>query len=197
MTPRSIFCLPTPSVRKAAAVSKSPLELTSRLCVALAVCGCTQDVQNTNAQADPSLARPARVGFELVADAMQLHCGTLDCHGQIGRNMRLYGMYGLRASPQDDPLNQPTSQAEYDADYLSIVGLEPEAMSKVVRHQAAPETLSMIRKPLGIENHKGGQLMVQADPLDRCMVGWLVGSMDAQSCNTVVQTPRPPIDGGP
>jgi len=171
--------------------------MASRLCVALAVCGCTADVQNTDGQQNATLARPARLGFEPVADAMQLHCGTLDCHGQIGRNMRLYGMYGLRQSKQDDPLNQPTSPAEYDADYLSIVGLEPEPMSKVVQHQAAPETLSMIRKPLGIESHKGGKLMVQADPLDRCMVGWLVGAMDAQSCNTVVQTPRPRLDGGP
>jgi hypothetical protein len=169
----------------------------SRLCASLAVCGCTADVQNTDGQRNASLARPARLGFEPVADAMQLHCGTLDCHGQIGRNMRLYGMYGLRQSQKDDPLNQPTSPTEYDADYLSIVGLEPEAMSKVVQHQAAPETLSMIRKPLGIENHKGGQLMVQGDPLDRCMVGWLVGAMDVQSCNKVVQTPRPRLDGGP
>jgi len=171
--------------------------MASRLGASLALCGCTADVQNTDGQQNASLARPARLGFEPVADAMQLHCGTLDCHGQVGRNMRLYGMYGLRQSKNDDPLNQPTSPAEYDADYLSIVGLEPEAMSKVVQHQAAPETLSMIRKPLGIESHKGGQLMVQGDPLDRCMVGWLVGAMDAQSCNKVVQTPRPRLDGGP
>jgi hypothetical protein len=162
-----------------------------------AVAGCTTDVQDTNARQTGPLSVPNRVGFEVVADAMQLHCGTLDCHGQIGRNMRLYGMYGLRLSPQDDPLNQPTSQAEYDADFWSVVGLEPEAMAKVVDHQTGPETLSMIRKARGIEKHKGGQLDVQGDALDRCMVGWLVGPLDTDACNSVVQTPRPQLDGGP
>jgi hypothetical protein len=42
------------------------------------------------------LSAPPREGFESVADAMQPSCGTLDCHGQPGRNLRLYGGRGLR-----------------------------------------------------------------------------------------------------
>ncbi|MDP8998798.1 MAG: hypothetical protein M3O46_01660, partial [Myxococcota bacterium] len=67
----------------------------------------------------------------------------------------------------------------------------PEAMSKVVQQQALPNTLAMIRKPLGIEKHKGNQLMVDGDPLDRCMIGWLVGTPDENACTTVSQAQRP------
>jgi hypothetical protein len=42
------------------------------------------------------LLAPTRNNFEQVADAMQPHCGTLDCHGEAGRNMRLFGSRGLR-----------------------------------------------------------------------------------------------------
>jgi hypothetical protein len=167
------------------------------LSVALIVVGCASDLQTTSADPSGHLAVPARAGFELVADAMQLHCGTLDCHGQTGRNMRLYGQFGLRLDPNNDPLGQTTTAAEYDASYASIVGLEPEAMSKVVQLLALPETLTMVRKPRGIELHKGGILDMQGDALDRCMVAWLVGMPDTAACNTVVQTPRPRLDAGP
>jgi hypothetical protein len=167
------------------------------LSVALVLVGCAGDLQTTNADPTGQLAVPARAGFEQVADAMQTHCGTLDCHGQTGRNMRLFGQYGLRLDPNDDPLNQTTTVAEYDASFASIIGLEPEVMSKVVQLQSQPETLTMVRKPRGTELHKGGILDMQGDPLDRCMIGWLIGMLDMDACNTVVQTPRPRLDAGP
>jgi hypothetical protein len=135
--------------------------------------------------------------FPQVADAMQLHCGTLDCHGQIGRNMRLYGQYGMRLTPDATPLGPITTQEEYNASYESVVGLEPEIMSQVVQLQLPPDALAMVRKPLGIELHKGGQVFQQGDPLDRCIVGWLIGAFDSNACFSVVQTPRPEPDGAP
>jgi hypothetical protein len=173
------------------------LETTWALSTALFLYGCAGDVQHTDADPSARLAIPPRKDFELVADAMQLHCGTLDCHGQVGRNMRLYGLYGLRLSAMDNPLQQSTTAAEYEASYRSIVGLEPEAMSQVVRRQATPQALSMIRKARGVEKHKGGQLVVEGDPLDRCMTSWLAGPFDVNTCNAVAQTPRPQADGGP
>ena len=158
---------------------------------ALGAIGCGSDLNDTNADPTGYLAVPPRVGFEAVADAMQMHCGTLDCHGQVGRNMRLYGQYGLRLDPTFDPLNEPTSDAEYNATYESVAGLEPEAMSRVVRHVAAPDTLTMIRKPRGTELHKGGQLDVQGDPLDTCLVSWVTGAIDMNACMTVTNTQRP------
>ncbi len=157
--------------------------------IGLALMGCGGDLSNANAI--QQLSVPSRADFPPVADAMQLSCGTLDCHGQVGRNMRLYGRYGLRLDPTYDPLTEDTSDAEYDATYASIVGLEPEAMSSVVRHQAGPDALTMIRKARGIEEHKGGQLVTVGDPLDTCMVGWLVGEVDAGACDTLINTPRP------
>lgn len=155
----------------------------------LALLGCGGDLSNSDAPGNLSV--PSRATFPSVADAMQLHCGTLDCHGQIGRNMRLYGRYGLRLNPSDDPLTELTSDAEYEASYESVVGLEPEAMSSVVQQQATPDALAMVRKSRGIEAHKGGQVVTAGDPLDRCMVGWLAGPFDANACRLVVQTPRP------
>ena len=156
---------------------------------ALALGGCGGDL--TSSDALGHLSVPSRADFPLVGDAMQLSCGTLDCHGQVGRNMRLYGRYGLRLDPTYDPLTQETSDAEYDASYASIVGLEPEAMSSVVQHQAGPEALTMVRKARGVEAHKGGQLDTAGDPLDNCMVDWLVGAFNAAACSAFINAPRP------
>jgi hypothetical protein len=176
----------------------APLEASRWLCLTLGLLGCQNDVYTiAGNRGSATLAVPARNVFPQVADAMQLHCGTLDCHGQVGRNMRLYGQFGLRLDPKGDPLGQVTSNAEYDACYASIAALEPEAISDVVQRIAPPDTLTMVRKPRGIEEHKGGQVVVEGDALDRCMVGWLVGAFDANPCNTVVQTPRPEPDAGP
>ncbi len=169
------------------------LESVGALCLALSLAGCNDF---TASDATGQLSVPSRADFQGVANAMQLHCGTLDCHGQAGRNMRLYGFEGLRLDPTNNPLGQVTSEAEYDATYSSIVGLEPEIMSKVVQHQVAPETLTMLRKPLGIEKHMGGLLIEQDDPLDRCLVGWLIGKFDGTTCVTVAQAqrPEPPVE---
>jgi hypothetical protein len=179
-------------------VNSQRRQLAHVLAVSLAMMTCGGDLSNTDAV--QQLSVPSRAAFPPVADAMQLNCGTLDCHGQVGRNMRLYGRYGLRLDPTYDPLTQETSDAEYDATYASIVGLEPEAMSSVVLHQAGPDALTMVRKSRGIEQHKGGQLVSEGDPLDTCMVGWITGEGDAGACDTVlnISRPEPPKtpDGG-
>lgn len=160
-----------------------------------AAAACSNDL-NPSSPPPSLLAAPSRSDFPAVGDAMQLHCGTLDCHGQIGRNMRLYGQYGRRLDPADDPLTEPTTDAEYEATYESIVALEPEAMSAVVLHQTSPVTLTMVRKPIGIEEHKGGVLFQSGDDLYRCIVGWVREAFDSNACSMVVNTPRPELDAG-
>jgi hypothetical protein len=130
-----------------------------------------------------------------VADAMQKHCGTLDCHGQIGRNLRLYGRLGLRL-PGDGGTLDPTTEAEYHASYLAVIGLEPEALSKVVNKDSSPFELTMVRKPRGLEKHKGLQLMDRGDALDICFVGWLIGEYNVDACAAAIDIPRPEPDGG-
>jgi hypothetical protein len=175
------------ALRLASKVELAPVAAAALVVVAAA---CSNDLL-TSSPPPSQLAVPSRTDFPSVADAMQLHCGTLDCHGQIGRNMRLYGQFGRRLDPMNDPLTEPTTDAEYDATYQSVVALEPEAMSAVVLGQASPGTLTMLRKPLGLEEHKGGVLFQPGDPLYKCIVGWVRGSFDSDACSTVVNMPRP------
>jgi hypothetical protein len=138
------------------------------------------------------LLAPPRVGFEHVADAMQPSCGTLDCHGQAGRNLRLFGGRGLRLMAGANPLAGDTTPAEYDATFWSVVGLEPETMTDVLLdHGADPERLSLIRKPRGHERHKGGTLMTAGDALDQCLISWLAGAIVDAPCTVAAMYDAP------
>jgi hypothetical protein len=129
------------------------------------------------------LLAPRRIGFESVADAMQPHCGTLDCHGEPGRNMRLFGSRGLRLLATANPADDATTPAEYDATFWSVVGLEPEILTEVIQDNGAdPERLSLIRKARGHERHKGGTLMMAGDDLDSCLMSWLTGVVTEARC---------------
>lgn len=152
---------------------------------------CVGEVQAPEATNLP-LEAPPRVGFESVADAIQPSCGTLDCHGQVGRNMRLFGARGLRLSAMDTSAEGVTQPPEYDADYWAIVALEPELLAAVVREKGdRPERLTLIRKGRGTERHKGGRLMSPNDNLDRCIVGWVAGRIEADACQTAAMITAP------
>ena len=141
---------------------------------------------------------PSREQFPPVGAAMQRRCATGDCHGQGGRSLRLYGVGGLRLStPQNpvvDPLADPTTEAELDASYESTIGLEPEALWRVIAQKADPNQLSLVRKMRGIEKHKGGQLARQGDALDRCLVLWLTDRPDPVPCDEVSNASHPRIN---
>ena len=127
---------------------------------------------------------PDRASFQPVAVLMGKRCGTLDCHGSAYRNMRVYGSLGLRLAPTDRPLSKgQTTSDEYDADFESIVGLEPEIMTEVVTSGgASPDRLTFVRKARGSEHHKGGSLMQAGDPEDACITSWLAGHTDVAGC---------------
>ena len=142
------------------------------------------------------LLAPSRLHFESVADAMQPHCGTLDCHGQIGRNMRLFGGRGLRLAPKANPFDGDTTPAEYDATFWSVVGLEPESLTAVLADNGAdPERLSLIRKARGHERHAGGTLMIAGDNLDQCLNSWLATAVLEAPCHAAAmfEPPAPVI----
>ena len=117
------------------------------LALALLVTGCAADLgQPEQPSVQLELLAPPRLNFEGVSDAVQPHCGTLDCHGEAGRNLRLFGSRGLRLAATDNPREGDTTPAEYDANFWSIVGLEPETLTAVVADKGAdPERLSLIR----------------------------------------------------
>ncbi len=129
-------------------------------------------------------ALPDRATFPPVADLLVKRCGTLDCHGSAQRNLRLYGNIGLRLDPSDKPVSQgQTTEAEYDEDYASVVGLEPEVMTNVVNQGGAePDRLTLVRKARGAEHHKGNTLWQDGDPQDRCITSWLAGQTDVSDC---------------
>lgn len=132
---------------------------------------------------DLQLSLPILLGFDSVADAMQPSCGTLDCHGQPGRNLRLVGARGLRLDANDTSAEGTTTVAEYEADYWSVVALEPEVLSEVVRAGANdPERLILFRKGRGTTRHKGGALMRPNDDLDQCLIEWLKGTILKDRC---------------
>jgi len=137
-----------------------------------------------------AIVGPDRAAFPPVAAFLEHGCGTLDCHGQIGRNLRLYGFDGLRLDAADVPGGQPTTIDEIDADYRSVVGLEPELMAAVVADGGArPERLTLVRKGRGSEHHKGGALIKVGDAQDRCLLGWLANAVDLTACADALQTP--------
>jgi hypothetical protein len=127
---------------------------------------------------------PERDGFAPVAQVLVRHCGTLDCHGSVYRNLRVYGNEGLRLSPDDQPLTPAcTTEAEVEQDYQAAVGLEPELMNAVVADGGAhPERLTLIRKARGSEHHKGGAPIAQGDDADQCLTSWLASQVDRAAC---------------
>jgi hypothetical protein len=137
-----------------------------------------------NGSAVVTEALPTEVGFPYVAELMVHRCGTLDCHGVTARNLRVYGDEGLRFASTDRPcVPVETTTAEVGQDYASIIGLEPEEMNSVVaNHGADPEQLSLIAKPLGIEEHMGGTIFQQGDDTYVCLTSWLSGETNTTAC---------------
>ncbi len=126
-----------------------------------------------------------------VADYLDHRCGSLDCHGTPVRNLVIWGCSGFRVESGDATVapgcrrqgGVDTTAAEYDATFRSVVGLEPQVMTAVVQgHGADPELLTLVRKPRGMESHKGGILITPGDYQDQCLTSWLAGQTNAAAC---------------
>lgn len=128
--------------------------------------------------------------FRPVSAVVERRCGTLDCHGAPARPMRVYGQYGLR-KPLEEPETDyhsgglaPTSEAELVDNYRSLVGLEPEIMTFVMKEDRPPEDLTLVRKPRLLEKHKGGLVWNKGDDGDACLINWITGKGDTVPCDT-------------
>lgn len=124
---------------------------------------------------------------------LERRCGALDCHGQVGRPLRLYSEYGLRLNPKSDGTRntEATTAEERTANYQAVIGLEPEELSrcyaagKDVEDDGCPDeawaTLQLLKKPLGIEGggirHKGGPVLreIFSDKGWQCLYQWASG----------------------
>ncbi len=129
-------------------------------------------------------------------------CGTLDCHGSLGRSLRIFSQYGLRLV--DDAGDIPggpgaTTEAEIFANYTSAISVQPELTSKVFYGREDPSVLLILRKPLGLERHKGGQVLSNQDPGYLCLTTWLQDglvdpngnpiTLDNEACNSEATLP--------
>jgi hypothetical protein len=134
---------------------------------------------------------PDAASFGPVAELLDVSCGSLDCHGTAFRNLRIYGSAGLRIAARDTPLVPVCDTAdEATQDYLSVVGLEPEAMSQVASGGDA-SLLTMVRKARGTEAHKAGAIWSEGDDSDVCLTSWLAGRANAGACRSAVVSVLP------
>ena len=134
---------------------------------------------------------PDRASFPPVAQVFVRTCGTLDCHGTVARNFKIYGDVGLRYAATDRPsVLTPTTSDEMDRTFESFVGLEPETLTAVVNAGgASPERLTFLRKARGTEHHKPGPVITAGDDRDRCFTSWLAGATDVAACQTALTYP--------
>lgn len=131
-------------------------------------------------------------GFAAVSGMLGASCGSLDCHGQIGRPLRLYGSRGLRLDPDDVSGHGGTRSAEHRANGQALAGLEPELMCDVVRDRGRqPERLTLVRKAFGEEEHSGGEVWTPRSDGRACLLGWLAGHVDVETCQRAIDTERP------
>ena len=135
---------------------------------------------------DSKIDAPPASDFVYVSEVLDYSCGTLDCHGTAGRNLRLYGTFGQRLDSKDAPCKQLTTDAEVSVNYRSAAGLEPELMGEVLASGGEhPERLTLVRKARGSEHHEGGVVFPESSFGDQCLVSWLGGKVDQASCNNV------------
>jgi hypothetical protein len=122
---------------------------------------------------------------------LEKRCGTLDCHGQIGRPFRLYSTGGLRLlndAGLASGLGADTPEEIY-ANYTALVTVQPEETSKVVSGLEPPTALLVVAKPLGLQTHKGGMVFASGAPGDVCLETWLTGHVDMSACDNAAMVP--------
>lgn len=165
-------------------------------CAALAACADSP----SGSTADPTMAITSPTGvpngadptlFRTVEPVFERRCGSLDCHGTLARGLRIYSTNGLRVPNEAGvtPGSGATTADEFNANYASIIGLEPEKMNTFLA--TSPRTaddaykLVILSKPLELEKHKGGPALTKGEPAEQCITTWLIGSkLDPVLCAT-------------
>ncbi len=147
--------------------------------------------RKTSTRASPNSFRTNGVGL-----VFEKRCGSLDCHGSLARNLRIYSARGLRL-PNDAGLLPgvgDTSLEESTENYRSITTLEPEATNDVIDGADPVTTLQILKKPLEIEKHKGGASIRKGDDAERCIVSWFkedpLNPVDAAACTRAANFPK-------
>jgi len=174
-------------VRSAASVAAASVFAMAAVAVTGA-CSSSPDTARTTTIITPDYNAFKGTANGSVEAFLERRCATLDCHGQVGRPLRLYSRTGLRFA--DDAQNPPggagTTETELQANFQAVVGVEPEQTSRVVHDPTnnPPQTLLIVKKPRAMERHKGGQVVIAGDDGDRCLTSWLSGATDFAACQS-------------
>ena len=134
------------------------------------------------------IAYPDRTEYKTsVSPFMEKKCGALDCHGQIGRPLRIYSQFGLRKTAAGGVRDTgPTTDAELTDNYFATDGLEPEDISDSLLSNGAFNDFLLLKKPLDISGggvrHKGGPVLRGGDPGFDCLYSWISGKVNAANC---------------
>lgn len=149
--------------------------------VTLASSACAQRVEHEACAADTD-------EFSIVGSMLGARCGSLDCHGQAGRPLRLYSGRGLRLDPEDVSGHGGTRTAEHAANLRAVVGLEPELTCEVFASGGAGvERLTLVRKATGSEHHVGGVVLPAQSDGRECLLTWLAGQVETAACGRAAE----------
>lgn len=119
---------------------------------------------------------------------MERRCGALDCHGQVGRPLRIYSSNGLRKEdgPKGVRDTRPTTDLEKLDNYFAVVGLEPEEITRSRLTEGNFTDFLLLKKPLGMEGggvrHKGGPVLRAGDSGFECLITWISGAVNKANC---------------
>jgi hypothetical protein len=135
-----------------------------------------------------------------VSNVLEKRCGTLDCHGTLARPLRIYGQGGLRLAVQEEiddfgvarangtvSGGKGTTEDEYEANWRSVCGLEPETWQRIYAGEAEPIELLVLSKPIGPDEedgttHKGGAVLIKGGVGFDCIRSWVEGEVDVAAC---------------
>jgi hypothetical protein len=126
---------------------------------------------------------PPPESFRPLGDVLEVHCGTLDCHGSQERNLRIYGTYGIRLAPDGVSGTGSTTEEEYRATYDAIIAIQPEVLSTIVQEGGSrPERWIVVTKGRGTEVHVGEGQLPAGSSGDVCLTSWLAGLPNDAAC---------------
>lgn len=132
--------------------------------------------------------------MSLVSPAVEIRCGTLDCHGSVYRNMRFFGKYGSRLSSKDVTGVQDTTPDEQQRNYDSIVSLEPDNLASIfAKHGQGFDKWMVVLKGTNAVFHKGAQRMMKGDATYTCLLSWVTGNADMNACAMAAMPNAPMI----
>jgi hypothetical protein len=158
--------------------------------LALAIASCISESERGPAQFDCPPGPDPESGWPIVSQVLEQKCGTLDCHGDRSRPLRFMGRNGARLNPNTVVgSTDGTSVAELRENRASACGLEPEQMGAVMAGEAELDSLTLCRKPLLIEAHKGGRVWLEDSPGYICLTSWIAGDVDEAACEAELLLP--------